>query len=138
MFLDLFDVYINDTKSCGCLAAEKRTVIPLEDMDGHNTQVVLKGDETIELSCSCLSLSVDSYAKRPFGQWLENYVVVMVELLKCDFIQNVGGGTCVYVPLDLNVIHSDLHCMLGPLMYVCQSCTGAPHHCCLLHHCLPA
>lgn len=52
VFLDLFDVYIKDTESCGCLAAEKRTMIPLEDMDGCNTLVALVGDETVKLSCS--------------------------------------------------------------------------------------
>ena len=51
VFVNLFDAYIKDTESGGCLAAEKRTMTPLEDMDGCDTLVVMVGDEAIELSC---------------------------------------------------------------------------------------
>ena len=49
--MTLFDVYIKDTESGGYLAAEKRTMTPLEDMDGRDTLVVLVGEEADELSC---------------------------------------------------------------------------------------
>ena len=57
MFSDLFDVYIKNTESCGCFVAEMRTVISLEDMEGHSTLVVVVRDETVELSCSCQLVS---------------------------------------------------------------------------------
>ena len=62
VLLNSSDVYIKDTESCGCLAAKKRAMIPLEDMNGRDTLVVLVSDEASELSYGSVCQSTNTQA----------------------------------------------------------------------------